>query len=41
MITETEFSTSLARVKAKMLSESGRISQVRSGYSSLNRVSMG
>jgi hypothetical protein len=31
MITETRFSVGLARVKAKTLSESGRVSQVRSG----------
>jgi hypothetical protein len=37
-ITETEFSTGLARVKAKTLSGSGRVSRVRSGYGSGNRV---
>jgi hypothetical protein len=38
MITETGFPVGLARVKAKALSGSGRISQVRSGYSSGNWV---
>jgi hypothetical protein len=37
-ITETEFSAGLARVKAKTLSGSGRVSWVRSGYGSGNRV---
>jgi hypothetical protein len=33
--------TGLARVKAKTLSGSGRVSRVRSGYGSGNRVSTG
>jgi hypothetical protein len=37
-ITETEFSAGLARVKAKTLSGSGRVSRVMSGYGSGNRV---
>jgi hypothetical protein len=37
-ITETEFLAGLARVKAKTLSRSGRVSRVRSGYGSGNRV---
>jgi hypothetical protein len=36
--TETEISAGLTRVKAKTLSESGRVSQVRSGYGSGNQV---
>jgi hypothetical protein len=36
MITETNFSVKLARVKAKTLSRSGRVSRVRSGYGSGN-----
>jgi hypothetical protein len=35
---KTEFSAGLARVKAETLSGSGRVSQVRSGYDSSNRV---
>jgi hypothetical protein len=35
---ETEFSTGLARVKAKTLSRSGPVSRVRSGYGSSNWV---
>jgi hypothetical protein len=37
-ITKIEFSVGLARVKAKTLSESDRVSWVRSGYDSGNRV---
>jgi hypothetical protein len=36
--TDTEFSARLAWVKAETLSESGRVSRVRSGYGSGNRV---
>jgi hypothetical protein len=36
-ITETRFSAGLARVKAKALSGSGRVSRVGSGYGSGNR----
>jgi hypothetical protein len=37
-ITEIKFSAELAQVKAKTLSGSGRVSWVRSGYGSGNRV---
>jgi hypothetical protein len=37
-IAETEFLVELARVKAKTLSGSSRVSRVRSGYGSGNRV---
>jgi hypothetical protein len=36
--TETEFTAWLARVMAETLSGSGRVSRVRSGYDSGNRV---
>jgi hypothetical protein len=38
MITETEFSVGLARVKAKTLSGSDQVSEVRSGYGLGNRA---
>jgi hypothetical protein len=36
--TDTEFSAGLARVKEETLSETGRVSRVRSGYGLGNRI---